>query len=273
MPTVRGLNPEEPFNKWYGGKIRQLRDRNGWTQADLGDKVFLSRSRIAQFEGGEAPPFDVAERLDEALGANTFLSDLWCRLERRGADWRSAPAVLDMERNARKIKYYMSVIPALLQTREYATALLSAGMPFYGGNLDDKVNFRLGRQAVLESTNPPWIWAVLDESALYRSLGQPDTLRDQLVHLLKATEAPNINVQILLHDQATLFPAIGLTTIFELRDGRTVLCREGVEESAFTSNEKTVAPFATLYDHLQSEALSPTQSMAFVRKVIEERHS
>ncbi|MEU5427680.1 helix-turn-helix transcriptional regulator [Streptomyces olivoreticuli] len=270
MPAPKRLHPSS-LNGWYGKKIRKLREARGLTQAQLGDLVRLSRSRIAQYElGTDVPPFDIAQLLDKVLDAGGDLVELWDYLK-HSRDDRWSDKLVDAESKAKKIQHYMDVIPGLLQTREYAAAMLRAGVPFFGGDAEGKVENRMARQAVLNGSNPPWVWSVLDESALYRTLGHPDVMRDQLLHLLKLGEQPRINVQVIPFGQDTLFPDIGLTSIFVLRDGRTVVYRQDPADARLITAPDDVEPYVALYDHLQAEALSPRASIEFIRRVVEEK--
>lgn len=271
MPAPKRLHPSS-LNEWYGKKIRKLRIARGLTQEQLGERVRLSRSRIAQYElGTDVPPLDIVRLLDEALDADGDLVELWDYLDRsRDAKW--AERLVDAESKSRKIQHYMHSIPALLQTSDYADVMLRAGVPFFGGDADEKVERRMARQAVLEGPNPPWVWSVLDESALYRSFGCADALRGQLLHLLELTRRPRINVQIIPHDQDTLLTGLGTATIFDLRDGRTVIWQEGPATGEFITDLDSVSPTVDLYDHLKAAALQPKASNALIRKVLEEKY-
>ncbi|MFF4533074.1 Scr1 family TA system antitoxin-like transcriptional regulator [Streptomyces sp. NPDC001407] len=272
MPAPKRLHPSS-LNEWYGKKIRKLRIARGLSQEQLGELVRLSRSRIAQYElGTDVPPLDIVRLLDKVLEAGDDLIELWDYLT-HGRDDRWAEKLVDAESQAKKIQHYTDTIPGLLQTREYATAMLRAGVPFFGGDPDEKVEIRMGRQDVLGGSNPPWIWSVLDESALYRTLGQPDVMRDQLLHLIKLGEQPRINVQVIPFGQDTLIAGIGLTSIFSLRDGRTVVYRQEPTDPKFITAPDDVEPFVALYDHLQAEALSPRASIGFIRQVVEEKYA
>ncbi|MFC5722071.1 Scr1 family TA system antitoxin-like transcriptional regulator [Streptomyces gamaensis] len=271
MPAPKRFEPTD-LNKWFALKITSLREAKGWSRQDLADAVRLSYSRIAQYERAEGvPPEDITKILDEVLESGGILTEAWPYLEHGSPDTKWAHKLTEAESKATKIRYYIHSVPGLLQTREYATVMLRSGIPFYGGDLDQKVDFRMERQAVLDAPNPPWIWTVLDESALYRTFGHADIMRDQLVHLLDLMRRPHVNVQIIPHDDGTLITGMGTTSIFELRDGRTVVYREE-PEAAFVTDVDRVAPFVRLYDHLQAEALSPTRSREFIRRVVEEKY-
>src|SRR5690606_7936889 len=93
--------------------------------------------------------------------------------------------------------YEVQLIPGLLQTREYARALLMLGFghtPLQ--EIDDRVNVRLSRQNILTKDDPPTLWTVIDEAALHRPFGGREVMRQQLQRLIEASEMPNVLVQI-----------------------------------------------------------------------------
>ncbi|MFI0738575.1 Scr1 family TA system antitoxin-like transcriptional regulator [Streptomyces sp. NPDC021100] len=274
MPAPKRIEPTN-LNEWFGRKIRDLRDARGWTQVQLGEEVRLSGSRIAQFERAEdVPPQDITELLDEALGANGLLVEIRPFLSRTPYQ-KWADEFVGFEAKAIRIQQYTYVVPGLLQTREYATALLAAGIPFFGGDLDEKVDLRMARQSVLDGPNHPWLRCVMDESAILRAVCPPDVMHDQLEHLLKECERPRVRVQVLPFSRNRMvLTGIGLATLWTFADGQTVVYKEGVNAGGvFVTDPREVSLFASVYDQLQSDALDTDASKAFIRKVLEENYS
>ncbi|WP_229920713.1 helix-turn-helix domain-containing protein, partial [Streptomyces avidinii] len=89
MPAPKELDPSASLAALYGAKLRKLRIRAGLTQRQLGDKIPIAHSRIAQFElGNEVPPEDVNGKLDVLLDADGDLIDLWGHIKRTPyPDW------------------------------------------------------------------------------------------------------------------------------------------------------------------------------------------
>lgn len=79
------------------------------------------------------------------------------------------------------------LVYGLLQTPEYARAVLSVEQ---GDRLDGMVAARMERQHILSRDEPPVLWVVLDEAALYRQIGGRDVMRDQLACLRGQFEKP-----------------------------------------------------------------------------------
>ncbi|MGR8008213.1 helix-turn-helix domain-containing protein [Streptomyces hypolithicus] len=115
MPAPKELDPTTSLTALHGAKLRKLRLRAGWTQRELGDKIPIAHSRIAQFElGNETPPKNISDALDAVVGADGDLSDLWAHVKRTPIpDW--ARKYLTSEPQASKILKYMAhTVPGLL---------------------------------------------------------------------------------------------------------------------------------------------------------------
>ncbi|MEU7168543.1 Scr1 family TA system antitoxin-like transcriptional regulator [Streptomyces morookaense] len=271
VPAQR-VAPSQAFIARYGVALQQLRAQKGWTQAQLAAEVWVSHARISQFEAGEGlPPKDIAVLLDKVLGANGALLDLWDRLN-DNPDARWAQKILSTEAKTVHFRHVTNVIPALLQTDAYARTLLSKGIPYYGGNLDEKVAYRAERRKVLDIPNPPQFWAILEESALHWRIGGKQVMGEQFDHLLNMATRPNVCLQVIPFSDARLIPNTGITTLLTMRSGRTIVYRTDADQGAYITKPGTVADFATLYDHLRRSALTANESTALIRQVFEEKH-
>ena len=106
---------------------------------------------------------------------------------------------LGLEATATLIRTYeVQFVPGLLQTEEYARAVVRLG---HGTAQEDevarRVRLRLERQQVLTRPDPPKLWAVVDEAALRRPVGGPHVMRDQLEALIGiVTKVPNVKLQV-----------------------------------------------------------------------------
>ncbi|MFJ3913076.1 helix-turn-helix domain-containing protein [Streptomyces vinaceus] len=127
MPAPKELDPSASLAALYGAKLRKLRNRAGLTQRQLGDKIPIAHSRIAQFElGNDVPPEDVNSKLDVLLDAGGDLIDLWGHVRRTPfPDW--VQKFMACEAKAIMMRKFSQVIPGLAQTEAYARAVLGAG--------------------------------------------------------------------------------------------------------------------------------------------------
>ncbi|RLV10163.1 transcriptional regulator [Streptomyces griseocarneus] len=268
------VGPAGSAQELFGRRLRRLRERHRLTQQALGRKVPISQGRIAQFENGkELPSEDVARRLDEVLGADEELVEIWglagqLRYPALAETYREA------EGKAARIYHFANIIPGLAQTEDYARAIFTQGNELFGGiDVEQRVKQRCTRQSVLDEPNPPWVWSILDEIALRRVVGGDAVMRTQLLHLLNLGSRPHITFQVLPARQP--IPG-GLTStilsLLTLRDGRQLAYQESGLTSSFATSHEEVALYTTFYDHAQSRALPPAESTEFIRALIEEHY-
>ncbi|WP_327048121.1 helix-turn-helix domain-containing protein [Microbispora sp. NBC_01189] len=154
----------------WGRELRHYRAQAGLTQAQLAQKVHFSESLVSGVETGQLPASpEFARCCDEALvtgGALLRLLD-WRKVQVFPAwfgEWR------EKEQAAVALRTYEPlVVPGLLQTDAYASALLGD---------ETAVAARLERQAVLSraTPEPPTFRCVLDESVLHRLVGGPEVM-------------------------------------------------------------------------------------------------
>ncbi|MEV4870644.1 helix-turn-helix transcriptional regulator [Streptomyces syringium] len=274
MPAPKELDPTTSIAALYGKKVRKLRIRAGWTQRELGQKVFVSHSRIAKIElGTESLPRQLSDALDEVLGADGDLSDLWEHIGYTPPFMTWAHQFFEYEAQATKMHKFSQMFPGLTQTEEYMRALFGAWAYRDPSDLEEKVSIRLGRQALLDAPTPPWLWIILDQAVLYRVVGSHGVVGRQLAHLLTLGERPCIHLQILPYESAEPLTMGGSMTILKLPDGSEVMYVEGIRSGAIVREPEDVARYTAAYDRMQADALSPASSAEFIRKAMEEHFS
>ncbi len=144
------------------------------SQKDLAHRATVSHDVISKIETGERPPAeDFPPRLDAVpeLDTRGALTRLWDHLRKgqkqRLYGWFQEWA--DIEAQATVLRWYEPlVVPGLLQTEEYARAILSARPDGNLNDLDEQVAARLARQTILDRTGAPQLWCILDEGVLVR---------------------------------------------------------------------------------------------------------
>ena len=100
------------------------------------------------------------------------------------------------------------MVPGLLQTEEYARAILSARPDGNLDDLDEQVAARLARQAILDRTGAPQLWCILDEGVLHRAIGGSKVMRSQLYRLAEVAGHPKTRYSAM----GVFGSAIGLIT-------------------------------------------------------------
>lgn len=107
-------------------------------------------------------------------------------------------AYVSLETGAKTMRTYEpQYVTGLLQTADYARAVLRGGLP--NGSEEDlsrRVELRLRRQSLLEKEDAPTLWVVMEEAVLHRVVGGPDVMREQIDWLLEASRLPHISVDV-----------------------------------------------------------------------------
>ncbi|MFE2975673.1 helix-turn-helix domain-containing protein [Streptomyces sp. NPDC059258] len=256
----------------FGSRVRKLRLAAGLTQTGLGTLTHVVGSRINQVERatGAKPTLELTRALDKVLMADDLLIDLWPYVYREAyPDWPQA--FITYSARASVIREYCSyAVPGLLQTPEYARALLSTGHSLRDAeHLEERVTARLDRQVRLTGPDRPELWIVLDEAVLRRPVGGSAVMRGQLEKLLRMAEAPNITVQVLSFDQGAQGALPGSLAVLVMPDGTEIAYTEGAHHGKLTEEPDEVERFALAYHHLRAMALPPLMSLDMIRSVLE----
>lgn len=216
------------------------------------------------------PSWAYVEAADRVLKAGGGLISCWKLAAHMAIPKWFGPFVKVERECVAKREWECMVIPGLLQTREYATALGHAVRPqATEEQIEQEVEVRMRRQEILHRPDPLTLWAVIDENALRRQSMEPDMMRDQYARLLEMAELPHVIMQILPYD-AGFHPGQG--GAFEILD------RDGVDEIVWVENHgdgrffdcsDQVSEYVRRYDHLRAMALSPAASRKIVTALLE----
>ncbi|MFF9090052.1 helix-turn-helix domain-containing protein [Streptomyces sp. NPDC014991] len=256
----------------FGARMRRLRTAAGLTQAELGERTHVVSTRITQIEraSGAKPTLELARALDKALGADDLLVELWPYVYREAfPDWSRA-FIAHSERAVSIREYAAHVVPGLLQTKEYAKAVLSVGLTLSGEEqLEERLAFRMSRQGRLGSSDRPELWVILDEAVLRRPIGGHAVTRNQLERLLDVASERHITVQVLPFDQGEHDAMGGSLTVLTLPDGSEVAYTEGAHYGQLIEDPAEVRRFTVTYDRLRANALPPLMSLDMIRSAME----
>lgn len=169
-----------------------------------------------------------------------------------------------------KLIYENQLIPGLMQTPEYATAIIRAAQPWVDDDeVERQVTARMTRQALLTSADPLRVWAVLDEAVLRRKVGGPAVMRAQLERLSALSALPNVTLQVLPFDagaHASMGTAFGLLQFPEPGDP-PIIYIENHTSSQYLESAADVQRYTLVFDHLRASALSPEASADFIGQV------
>ncbi|MEV5606713.1 helix-turn-helix transcriptional regulator [Streptomyces sp. NPDC052225] len=268
MPNIRDLDPTASPLDYFGAELRRLREAAGMNQGQLGSCIFCTGSLVGQIETArKLPTREFAERADAALGSDGALSRLvGLVLRSQLPTWFQAYA--EMEARAVHISTFQAqVVYGLLQTEEYARAVLDTGVP---EKVDQLLAARMERQRILKRAQPPLMCVILDEAVLRRPIGGPDVMRDQLAHLLDVMGHRWLTLQVLPRAAGQHVGLAGSFNALRFDDGPDIVYTEDVISGHMTANPETLRESSLRYARLQATALSVEKSAALIAHVMEE---
>ncbi|MGC5399580.1 helix-turn-helix domain-containing protein [Streptomyces sp. DT20] len=270
MANIQSLDPCASPLDYYGWELRRQREAAGLRQQQLGDIIFCTGSLIGQVETTKKiPTRDFSERVDAALGTDGVFSRLvGLVLRSQLPTWFQAYA--EMEAKAAYISTYQAqLVYGLLQTEDYARAVLATGMP---DDLEGLLAARMERQRILEQERPPLAWAVLDEAVLHRPIGGHEVMRAQLARLLDFANTRWMRIQVLPFAAGEHSSLAGSFTTMRFDDDPDVVYTEDLISGHMTASPDTVREGSLRYAHLQAAALSVEESAALIARVMKERY-
>ncbi|MFF8611848.1 helix-turn-helix transcriptional regulator [Streptomyces sp. NPDC015350] len=270
MANIQTLDPNASPLSYYGWELRRRREAHNLKQSQLGDIIFCTGSLIGQIETSKKlPTRDFSERVDVALNTDGVFSRLiGLVLHSQLPAWFQPYA--EMEVKATYISTYQAqVVYGLLQTEEYARALLGVDYP---DSVDEMTAARLNRQRILKGENPPALWVVLSEAALLQEVGGRDVMRAQLARLLEFRDDPWVQIQVLPFSVGQHTAMMGSFNLLRFEDDPDIFYVESYDQGHMTANPQVIKERSFGYARLQATALSPEDSAALIARVMEERY-
>jgi transcriptional regulator with XRE-family HTH domain len=269
-------NTVSPALVTLGAAIRRHREAAGLKQAQLATTLNYSDGWVSNVETGQLRPRRQAVMACErALGLpDGVLLDIYGLIkEDTPHPVGSFERYADAERRATVIRQYDAlVVPGLLQTPDYARALIAAGRPAARPEvIETLLSARLERQEILTRDDPPTLWLVMDETVLRRPIGGRAVHIAQLDALLAAAECPGVAIQVI--PLATGAHA-GLTctfTILSFKDGPDVAYTEDRELGHFHDKPELVRAWFDTYEALRVVTQPAAASLELIEQIREEQ--
>ncbi|MFI6773627.1 helix-turn-helix domain-containing protein [Nocardia sp. NPDC050412] len=205
-------NPSTLPRRQLGRFLRETREGQGLSIDKAARLAELSKSGLHRIETAQVAKVKVREirALCETYGVPQGETSRVLKLAEQAQvkSWHTAfdglytdstfNMYLGLEAAARQLIAYHEIVPGLLQTADYARALISS---FYRDSspedIDRRVELRLKRQAILtRKSDPVKLELLLHESALHRVVGNPRIMAAQLRHLAEIGKLPNVSIRI-----------------------------------------------------------------------------
>jgi transcriptional regulator with XRE-family HTH domain len=266
-PTVR--------RKRLGVELRRLREEARLTCENVGQRLDCSGTRISRMETGRISvrPGDVRELL-EVYGVTGDQADALVELARearRKGWWHHFGPVtpswlepyLGLEAEAARLRDFQSmVLPGLLQTEDYARAILRAAPGVPADDIEQQVALRMERQQVLAGSTPPELCLVLSEGVLRVPVGGPAVLRAQLGKLAELASRGQVTLQVLPAGAAAQVHAVSSFTMLDFADPAdpSVVYTEHLTGGLLLDDPAEVRTYSGVFDQLRAAALGPGPS-------------
>lgn len=270
-----------------GSRLRRLREAKGISREDAGYVIRASESKMSRLELGRVSfkERDIADLLVHYGVTDPAERDALLDLARAANEpgwWREYEDVtpgwfanyIGLEEAAIGIRTYeVQFVPGLLQTPAYSRAVIASAVPPPTDHAVERAaELRAIRQRVLTRANPPHVWAVLDEAALRRPVGDVAVTRDQLRHLVELAEGPHVALQVLPLRYGTHAAGGGAFTILRFADPdlADVVYLEQLVSALYLDKADHVDRYTEVLARLSVESLTPQDSIGFLEQLLAE---
>ncbi|MEV6675061.1 helix-turn-helix transcriptional regulator [Streptomyces sp. NPDC051162] len=276
-PTVR--------RRRLGQELRKLRELKGMTAEEVAERLLVSQSKISRLENGRR---SISQRDVRDLCGVYGVEDhrivdslMQMAKESRQQGWWHAfgdipySVYIGLETDAASLRVYeASLVPGLLQTPNYASAVTEGSWPeATAADIERRVQVRMRRQErITDPDNPLRLWAVIDESALRRIVGNRSIMQEQMRKLVEFSMEPHITVQVLPYDVGAHPGMYGKFCILEFNDPQdaSTVYLEGITSDLYLEKPNDVQTYSVMYEHLRMQALNAEHSRQFIEHVGEE---
>jgi len=258
-------------------ELRALRKARNLTCEQVAEALGWSTAKVSRMETGARGlyPDDVSAMLGYLRTPPELREELlalvrdgttrnWIQIGGRlPTIWKR---LIEFEATAKALyNYEPLVIPGLLQTGDYARAVLHAGtVKLSEAEIDQMVRTRLGRQAILSGFEAPKFSVIVDETVLHRPIGEPGVMTSQLHHLLNMMKRPNIHLCVVPLAAGAYAGLEGPMLILDFADQPTLVHLEVRGATGLLEEMPVIRRVKLAWQELLAVALSPEQSAQLI---------
>ncbi|MFI7539417.1 helix-turn-helix domain-containing protein [Streptosporangium sp. NPDC049376] len=266
-------------SQWLGQQLRELREANGLILKDAAEYLQRDPATVSRFETGGYPirrP-DLLALLDlygvaDPRGREEFIrlsQEVWKKGWWDGYAGEVTGAFVDfvwLESRSLEIRGFDSMIlPGLFQTSRYARVVISTvERGAAETQIDRWIDFRMGRQKILDGDNPPRFMSIIDESVLRREVGGRECQAEQLCHLADQAARPNVEIRVLPLSAGAHSCSTGAFRIFTLGEGFPGVGYAETPKGAIYVESPDSESFVRMYEETLKLTLSPKESVEFI---------
>jgi transcriptional regulator with XRE-family HTH domain len=268
-----------------GGHLRRLREQAGMTTERAAASIRGSHSKISRMEHGRVgfKERDIADLLTLYGVVEGPEREALLKLAKEANTpgwWQAYSDILPtwvepyfgLEAAASFIREFeLQFVPGILQIEEYAKAVIRLGNLLSEDEVVRRARARISRQSILQRTDPPKIWAVLDEGALRRVIGGRDVMRAQLEHLISMCDNPNVTLQILPFSAGPHRAMGGPFTILRYTepDLRDVVYIEQLTSALYLDRPNDVDAYLEVIEEVCLQANPSAKTPTFLKTILE----
>jgi transcriptional regulator with XRE-family HTH domain len=247
----------------WGKEFARAREEAGLSQVALAEAAYISPSLIGMWEiGKRTPKHEDLVRCEERMSTNGRLAwslKNWVPRE-IAHEWLDKWIFIE-EQALQLLSFQTTVVPGLLQTEDYARAVLRD---------EEKVSIRLERQRILDDEYPPMLIVVMAQSILSQQVGDRKTMYDQLQHLVKMAERENVVIHIIPPNAKSCAKFGGPFVIANFDRGKEVAYLDDQLGGRVIEHPDDVAALRRAFEIFRGDAFSSQQSLEIIREMMEQ---
>jgi transcriptional regulator with XRE-family HTH domain len=252
----------------FAAELQAARARAALSRDELAARINYSPSLVGMVESlRRVPSLDFAQRCDDALATTGTFARLHAHL-------RTAPfpswfrPFAQHEAEATSLRTFeLALVPGLLQTADYARAVLRTRVGAGEDEIDQLVSARLERQAILDRDDPPLLWVVVDEGVLNRPVGGSDVMGAQIEHLVEMADRPSVVIQVIPCGVGAHEGLLGAFVIADFAKSPSIVYLETALTGLVVERPEDVSAVTLRYETLKTEALPRAASLELLREV------
>jgi transcriptional regulator with XRE-family HTH domain len=258
-----GVEPGDeiaPLVEAVGRLLKFCREAAGMRVVEFADVMGYGEDLIRKVErGSRIPRSDFLDKADEILKAHGHLKAFKGDMEKARYP-KKVRELAQLEERAVELQLYGNhIIHGLLQTEEYARALLATWRPVYSpGELERMVAARMARKCIFERSPVPEFSFVQEEVTLQRPIGDTMVLRRQLEHMLEVARLPFVELQVMPTTSANHPGTGGRIQVLKFGDGSGVGRTDGDFGGRPVSDPRQLRVLELRYGIIRAQAQIPS---------------
>ncbi|MFF7022517.1 helix-turn-helix transcriptional regulator [Streptomyces klenkii] len=259
-------------HRYLGNQFMMWRQEAEMSREEVAEAVGYSAEMVRSVEQGRrACPPRMAEIADELFGARGKLKAGLSYLTREKFPARTRDYIWHEAESVSIWSYECVLIPGLLQTEEYAQALIGGRCPAMDEEtVAERVAARMERKQLFTRKPPVEFSFVIYEAALRTPMGGAAVHKRQLLQLLEVGSLRNVALQVLPFSRVLSGALSGSLVILETRDHVRMSLAEGQQVSLLTSDSNEVHVMTESYAKFRMEAFNAEESAQFIQRLVDE---